>query len=467
GFDPEKAVKGFPIAELLQFIHPEDQPEVRRKVELSMKHGEEYSAEYRLLHPDGGFRWVLARGRCTFSPDGTPMRFPGVSVDITQRKADELALKQNTEALAIKTERLRLAQDAGRIASWEWVIASGALIWDEGSHWTYNRPPSELVHVDQFWQYVHEDDRARVAGDLVPALEGHGEYRSEFRVRWPDGSIHWIDARGGPIFSADGKVVKIIGINMNVTDRKRAEQALIQNEKLAAVGRLAASIAHEINNPLEAVTNLFYLAKGSHDMEEAHAYLTVAESELQRVSAITSQTLRFHRQATRPMETTCAELFSSVLTIYNSRLKNGNITVEKRKRAHRSVLCLDGDIRQVLSNLIGNAVDSMQTKGGRLLVRSREGHDWKTGRPGIVLTVADTGQGMAPRVAERVFEAFFTTKGIGGTGLGMWISHEIVDRHQGKLSLKTSQRPGHSGTVFTHFLPFEAVILPSVTALPS
>jgi len=458
GVDPERARRGLPISEFVRNMHPEDRDDVQRKIEKSMQTGEEYRAEYRLVQTDGSVLWVLARGHCSLSSDRVPIRFAGVTVDITQRKHDEELLKQKTEALTLNAERLRLAQEAGKSSSWEWDLASGVFIWDEGSRWTYGRSPSEMAHIDQIWEYVHKDDRDKVLNDLQPALNGLGEYRSQFRVCWPDGSVHWIDARGGPIFSAEGRVEKILGINMNVTDRKRSEEALIQNEKLAAVGRLAASIAHEINNPLEAVTNLIYLAKGSQDIDEAHDYLKVAEAELQRVSAITNQTLRFHRQATRPTESTCDDLFSSVLAIYTSRLTNANISVEKHKRVHRPILCLDGDIRQVLSNLVANAIDAMQSDGGRLLLRSREGHEWKTGRPGIVLTIGDTGLGMPPYVVERVFEAFFTTKGIGGTGLGMWISREIVGRHQGQLSLRSSQRKGHTGTVFTLFLPFDVVI---------
>lgn len=188
---------------------------------------------------------------------------------------------------------------------------------------------------------------------------------------------------------------------------------MIQNEKLVAVGRLASSIAHEINNPMEAVTNLVYLAQYAADLKEAQSYLINAESELRRMSAITSHTLRFHKQSTRPVQATCTELISSVVGIYETRLTNSDIAVETRKRAERPVLCFEGDVRQVLSNLVGNAIDAMQARGGRLLLRSRVGHDWKTGRPGLVITVADTGSGMLPQVLNKVFEAFFTTKGIG------------------------------------------------------
>ena len=255
----------------------------------------------------------------------------------------------------------------------------------------------------------------------------------------------------------DGQVDAIICTALETTDLRRAEQVAQQNEKLAAVGRLAASIAHEINNPLEAVTNLLYLAKTSDGLDQSREFLELAEAELRRVSAITTQTLRFHRQASHPRTVACDDLLGSALGIYQGRLTSANISVERRKRAHRAVMCFDDEIRQVLNNLIGNATDAVTATGGRLLLRSREGTDPRTGRSGLWITVADTGEGMSPATLRRAFEPFFTTKGISGTGLGLWISRDIVARHQGRLLARSSQQPGRSGTVMALFLPFDAV----------
>lgn len=243
----------------------------------------------------------------------------------------------------------------------------------------------------------------------------------------------------------------------DISELQRATAALLQNEKLAAVGRLAASIAHEINNPLESVTNLLYLARNSQDSAEVRDYLDTAERELRRVSVISNQTLRFYKQSTKATSVSCADLFGGVLSIYQGRLVNSRIHVEKRKRACHPVRCFEGEIRQVLNNLMGNAIDAMHPGGGRLLIRSRDARNWKTGQKGIALTVADTGQGMTPQVLKKVFEAFYTTKGIGGTGLGLWVSQEIVDRHNGTLRVRSSHKEGRSGTVFTLFLPSDPV----------
>jgi signal transduction histidine kinase len=262
-----------------------------------------------------------------------------------------------------------------------------------------------------------------------------------------------------PLREVDGSISGIITLGVDVTARKVAQDLLIKTEKLAAVGRLAASIAHEINNPLEAVTNLLYLARREDDPEQIRDHLAMAERELRRVSAITNQTLSFHRQSSAPREITCLELFTEVLQIYQGKLVNSNVTIEKRKRAQKAVRCFEGEVRQVLSNLLGNAIDSMRPDGGRLLLRSRDGTDWRTGRKGLVLTVADEGSGISHATMERLFEPFFTTKGLSGSGLGLWVSHEIMERHHGRLLVRSRVRDascGKGGTVFAMFLPFDA-----------
>lgn len=238
-----------------------------------------------------------------------------------------------------------------------------------------------------------------------------------------------------------------------VKETKIATAALMQSEKLAAVGRMASSMAHEINNPLEAITNLLYLCRQQDVSPEVKDWLDTADMQLRRVSVIANQTLRFHRQSTKPRMITCTDLFSPTLNLYEAKLRNAGIAVEKRKRAEQPVSCFDGDIRQVISNLISNAIDAMP-HGGRLLVRSRETTDWSTGRRGLALTVADNGAGMSAEVQRRMFEAFFTTKGINGNGLGLWISADILERHAGTITIRSSQREHTRGTVVTLFLPF-------------
>ena len=249
------------------------------------------------------------------------------------------------------------------------------------------------------------------------------------------------------------QVMSLLESRQRMAASQRASAALMQSEKLAAVGRIASSMAHAINNPLEAITNLLFLSRAKNSDADIGAWLDLAELELRRVSVIANQTLRFHKQSTRPQPITCLDLFSTTLDLYESRLRNSGISVEKRKRANEPIECFEGDIRQVLSNIVTNAIDAMPN-GGRLLVRSREATDWRSGERGIALTLADTGCGMTFETQHRMFEAFYTTKGIGGSGLGLWISADIMHRHGGRILIRSSCGAKH-GTVVCLFLPFE------------
>jgi len=254
-------------------------------------------------------------------------------------------------------------------------------------------------------------------------------------------------------YTAAGGEQRFTGFIRDISDRRKAEAALMQNEKLAAVGRLASSIAHEINNPLEAVTNLLYLCRASSDLPEIKDYLKIADREVQRISLITNQTLQFHKQSRTSVAVRCEEMISGSLILYQGRLVNANIRIDQRHRATQLALCVEGEIRQVLNNLIGNAVDALPPQDGRILIRSRNATDWKSGRAGVVLTIADIGTGMSPETRAKIFEAFFSTKGLGGAGLGLWICCELVEHNEGRIGVRSSQRPGASGTVFTLFLP--------------
>ena len=270
--------------------------------------------------------------------------------------------------------------------------------------------------------------------------------------------LRYLDFVYRPRRDAHGSITGVIVLGVDVTESKRTEQVLLQTEKLAVVGRLASSIAHEINNPLEAVTNLLYLARHS-DGAETQDYLTMAEIELRRVSVIANRTLRFYRQTEDLKPVAPEELIKDVLALYQGRLANSSVKVRMQHRVSRALTCDEGEIRQVLSNLVGNAIDAMPASGGTLVLRSRVGTDWATGRSGVLFTVADTGMGMSPETRSRIFEPFFTTKEASGTGLGLWISQEIVTRRQGRLRVRSSQAGSRSGSVFVLFVPCEPGVI--------
>jgi len=247
--------------------------------------------------------------------------------------------------------------------------------------------------------------------------------------------------------------VRMLGVAMDVTSRKAAEQALRQSEKLAATGRLAASIAHEINNPLASVMNALYILRtNSRVPESALSFVKTAEEELARVVHITKQTLGFYREISSPVLSSVPHLFDEVLTAYDARIEQGHIVVHKQFADVGQLAAFPSELRQVFSNLVLNAIEA-SSPAGNIYIRVRQAHNGD-GRPGIRITVADDGVGIPPENMARIFEPFFTTKESKGTGLGLWVSQGIVHKHQGKLSVRSRTDEVRHGTCCTVFLPF-------------
>ncbi len=238
--------------------------------------------------------------------------------------------------------------------------------------------------------------------------------------------------------------------------RGRADAALHQSEKLAAVGRLAATIAHEINNPLESVTNLLYLLENHVGLDDAaRSYASLAQQELHRVAHIARQTLSFHRETATAVPVNLSELLDNVLRMHARRIAANSVEVKKRYEFHEPVKVLPAEMQQVISNLVLNALEALGT-GGKLLVRLTRDREWQRPyRRGVRLVVADNGPGIPPDSRQQIFEPFFTTKGEKGTGLGLWITNGIVQKHKGHIRVRSSVAPGRSYTCFSIFLPVE------------
>ncbi|NUQ29632.1 MAG: hybrid sensor histidine kinase/response regulator [Acidobacteriaceae bacterium] len=236
----------------------------------------------------------------------------------------------------------------------------------------------------------------------------------------------------------------------------RAQDALRRAEKLAVTGRLAASIAHEINNPLESVTNLLYLLRSETSSENARIYLGQAEQELARVTEITKHTLRYYREPNKPVPVDVSAVLDSMLALYHSRLTAARIDVRKEARsATVSVYANPGELRQVIANLISNSLDAMRT-GGKLRLRIGCWHSSKMpDRRYLGLTIADTGSGIDPQLLPTVFEPFVTTKGETGTGLGLWVTQELVKKNGWAVRVRSSTNPDRRGTVFSILIPAE------------
>jgi PAS domain S-box-containing protein len=256
-----------------------------------------------------------------------------------------------------------------------------------------------------------------------------------------------------PIRDGSGTIVGASKILRDISAKKRAEASLLQAEKIAAAGRMAATIAHEVNNPLEAVMNLIYLAKSNaEDADEVRTFLSAAEGEVARVSHIAKQTLGFYRENDGPIETSLSELATQAIRVYGSKCKESGIALEEDLNSTRRVVLRKGEIMQVISNLVANAIYAMP-RGGTLSISVGD-IDSPNGS-GVLVTVKDTGVGIPAEQLPRIFEAFFTTRSAIGTGIGLFVAKQFVESHHGKISVETSTDPALHGTKMSIFLPVE------------
>lgn len=512
----------------------------------------------------------------------------GLSVylsDITDRKRSEEALRQSEEALRASQQRLHLAHKAAHISSWEWNVQTQEIKWSEGSGSVYGVNDNELRSTYDHWlQRVHPEDRDRVSGAVQRALNGGPDIDVEFRITWPDGSVHWLAARAQVFCDDSGKPLRIVGIDMDVTgrkraedalyelasivessedaiigenlegaittwntgaekmfgytadevvglpianltpydrsdhlerikrgesvqqfetigrrrdgttfdifvtvspirnasgriigisriarditDRKRVEQALRLNEKLAATGRLATSIAHEINNPMATLTDIIYLLDRELTSDSrARQYLSIAKQEVARISHITTHMLSLYRESAKPVPVSIPEVVESALSLYSRKIESRNIHVHLRNGVEGIVHAFPAEMRQVFSNLIVNALDAAHDNG-TVRLHVSQSCDWKNPEcRGVRVAIADDGCGISPENRRRLFQPFFTTKGDKGTGLGLWVSNGIIQKHGGTIRVRSSVTHGRSGTCFSVFLP--SMHLASITDEPT
>jgi two-component system, sporulation sensor kinase C len=315
-----------------------------------------------------------------------------------------------------------------------------------------DRSPAEMHNANLFG-WTHPEDQVR-HGELLQQLLAAQipGFVIEKRYLRSDGSVVWVRNSVSLLSGEPSSPGHLISICEDISDRKRAEGILKRQEQMAAVGRLTSSILHEINNPLEAVGNLIFLARQSNPAQAAD-YLKQAEEELAHASEITSQGLQFHRQSSAATSTNVVELLRSVLALFAGRLKEARVHVALATDDAPELMCFPGEIRQVFVNLISNAIDSM-AKGGQLKIRVRPGTDWRTGEQGVRVTIADTGQGMSPETRKNIYQPFFTTKGSQGSGLGLWVTSNIVKKHQGCVHVRSRYATASGGTAFSLIFPY-------------
>jgi PAS domain S-box-containing protein len=360
-----------------------------------------------------------------------------LNAELERRVADR------TEELRQRAELLNLATEAILVRDLEGKIQ----FWNNGAETLYGWSREEVLGQD-----MHT-----MLSTVFPTSLEEVERTLREQKSW-QGNLVQKSRTGNEIVVACRKTMNhegnsVLEVSRDITAQLQAEEALRETEKLAAMGRVAGIIAHEINNPLAAITNTLYLVRNHPSLDDtARHFADVAEQELQRVSHITRQTLSFYRESKQPIPVNLPELLDDVLDLQERALTASRIRLSKRYLATPVVHGFPVELRQVFLNLVGNAVQAMPT-GGTLGVHLREVTEWSGGRRGTAISILDTGIGIQPDDIKRLFQPFFSTKSTKGTGLGLWISKGIIQKYDGTLTCRSFRSRNGNSTCFRVFLP--------------
>lgn len=353
-------------------------------------------------------------------------------------------LSHTLGSLQARTDALNEAQQGGNSVAWTMDLTAKTIQWAEGGSPIFGRPFPELSSLDTVLDLIPETDRIALAQAAKNAMRSSQPFDGEFRVRWPDGELHWIATRGTP---APHQAKLWRGVSIDVTDRKLAELALLRSEKLAAIGRLSATVAHEINNPLEAVTNLLYLAQSDNSLSpETRRHLEQADQELARLASIARHTLTFaHPRPIGPAR--IGDALEDVSRMFQPKCYARGANLRILGDESLLVAMPPEDLRQILTNLLSNACDALPSTGGLIEIDfNREHHNAN-------ITIRDNGSGVDPSHLDHIFDPFFTTKSDIGTGIGLWVSRELVHKNGGQISLHTHGLPTGFRTLFRVQIP--------------
>jgi PAS domain S-box-containing protein len=388
-------------------------------------------------------RWLYLRAYPL--PDGICI----FGQDITESKEREARLRA-------VLERLSTAQRAAQMGTWEWNLRTNETFWSEEIPGIHGIPAEQFDGKMATWiKTVHPEDARALRARIAEALDNpKEEYNIEFRVLHPNAEVRWVCSHGRVLVDELGKAARMVGITTDITQRRLEEEALRRSEELAAAGRLAATIAHEINNPLAAVTNLLYLMRDGHKQE----YLSMAEQEVARISHIVKQTLGFYKANPNPVPLNLVDLIDKVVAVFRTKMRASGVTIETQYRCTGEINGFSNELSQAFGNLVSNALDAMQP-GGMLRVRT------VACRRGVRVTVADTGYGISRGNLGKIFQPFFTANKEGGTGLGLWLAKEIVEKHGGAIRVRSSTGSRRHGTVFMIWLPSSVPVAVAASTL--
>jgi PAS domain S-box-containing protein len=429
---------------LSDVVHPDYRDAFRQAVEHTLQKGEPLQFEGLMYRPDGALRRIEVNGDLQPETDGSGSRILGTIRDVTKIRETEAELRESAR---------HLGELAAIVASSDDVIVSKDLngtitSWNDAATRVFGYSQDEMIGASILKlipEHLHSDEKT-----IIESIRAGRRIEHFETVRLTkDGRLIDVSLTVSPIKDQEGRVIGASKILRDVSSRRRIEQSLLQAEKIAATGRMAATIAHEINNPLEALMNLLYLLREKITDDDGRSFLATAEEELERVSHIAKQTLGYYREIAAASLASLDEIADHVLTIYEPRCIAAGITIRKSLGPSKRVMLRRGEMMQVISNLIANAIYAMPS-GGTLTVAVC---DASSGENGVVLTVEDVGVGIAPKDLPKVFEAFFTTRATFGTGIGLFVAKQFIEGHGGRIGIESSCEPEGHGTTVRVFLP--------------
>jgi len=444
GIEGKKAPESLE-AYLTERVHPEDEARVRQAILGASQERPSFEQEYRVCSPSGEIHWILSKGRF-FCDEGQPAMILGMATDITKRKQAEESETRFYAMLSSLIEGVCYYDLNGRV---EYLNPAAQVMLQCDGKKDCGRNIHELVHGNS-QESANHDEQACPILSATQKGKASNMVEDSFYIR---GGRLTVEYNVAPVYHRRELIGAVLSFR-DIAERRRAEAALRASEKLANTGRIAATISHELNNPLESVHYLLFLLNQSTNLNEKERnYLQTAEQELGRMGQIVQQTLGFHRQPSAPVPINLQKLLKGILLLYSRKLERKKVAVVERYDFDSEVQVFPAEIRQVLSNLIVNAVEAMG-EGGRLTLHVRKWHEWRgERRAGVLISVMDNGPGIAKEIREHLFEPFFTTKGEKGTGVGLWVSSGIVQKHRGSIRVRSSLQRGRSYTCFSVFLP--------------
>jgi PAS domain S-box-containing protein len=445
-----------------QCVHdPQHLDEVLTVWKASLASGEPFEMVFPLRDKSGQYRPFLTRAVPVRDSAGMITRWFGTSTDISNEFGVRRELEQSQA-------RLQKALDASQRLAAIVESSDDAIIakdlngivtsWNSCAQRMFGYTAEEMI--GQSIRTVIPQD-VFADEDRIMAAVARGERTEHFETvrKRRDGECIEVSLTLSPVFGENGEIAGVASITRDVSQQKRVEKALHTTERLATVGRMAATIAHEINNPLEAVTNLVFLAQSCMSDDRGKVFLQQAQQELARVALLTKQTLGFYRETKGARELTLGELVTPLVSVFSARARNKQISIQTQIRRDPKLQGIPGEIRQLFANLLNNSIDAVPNRG-RIVIRVSSARE-RSGaeRDGVRLTVCDNGPGIALELRKKLFEPFFTTKKEVGTGLGLWVSTNVVRKHEGSIRVRSSMETGRSWTAFSVFLPLSSASL--------